>query len=98
MDFEIFLPPNAQFLFRVLLQNRLNTKDLMAEKNFYMEFKYYVYLCDEQVEETMSHLFFSCDFSQTLWWKILEEWNLDLDFTKVITKAKTRSLNIFLKR
>ena len=68
----------------------------MARKNFYVESKYCV-LCDDLMEESMSHLFFECDFSRNFWWKLGEEWNTELDIIEMITEAKTRSLNIFFK-
>jgi hypothetical protein len=56
--------PKHKFFFWVLLQDRLNTKELLARKNFHIDSKYCV-LCDEQIQESMIHLFFECDFSQT---------------------------------
>jgi hypothetical protein len=62
----------------------------MRRKKFYVESKYCV-LCDEQVEKSMIHLFFSRDFSQKNWWKIGEEWNVDLNIIEMITEAEDRS-------
>jgi hypothetical protein len=45
----------------------------------------------------MMHLFFECDFSQTFWWKIGEEWNLDFDLINMIIDANNRSSNQFFK-
>jgi hypothetical protein len=36
----------------------------------------------------MIHLLFECDFSQTFWWKIGEEWNLDFDLINMIIDAR----------
>jgi hypothetical protein len=80
--------PKQKFFFWLLLQDRLNTKELVRRKNFYVKSKYCV-SCDEQVEESMIHLFFSCDYSQKFWWKIGEEWNVDLNFIEMITEPKT---------
>jgi hypothetical protein len=79
--------PKHKFLFWVLLHGKLNTKELLAQKNFHIDSKLCV-LCDEQVEETMIHLLFECDFSQTFWWKIGEEWNLDFDLINMIIDAR----------
>jgi hypothetical protein len=88
--------PKQKFFFWVLLQDRLNTRNLLARKNFHIDSKSCI-LCDDQVEETMMHLFFECDFSQTFWWKIGEEWNLDFDLINMIIDAKNRSSNLFFK-
>jgi hypothetical protein len=88
--------PKQKFFFWVLVQDRLNTKELMRRKNFFVESKYCV-LCDEQIEESMFHLFFSCDFSQNFWWKLGEEWNVELDTMDMIMDAGDRSHNTFFK-
>lgn len=54
-------------------------------------------MCDEDTDETMLHLFFTCDFSQNLWWKIGEEWNTDLLLLDMIMDAERRSFNPFFK-
>jgi hypothetical protein len=81
----------------VLLQDRLNTRNLLARKYFHIDSKSCI-LCDDQVEETMMHLFFECDFSQTFWWKIGEEWNLDFDLINMIIDAKKQIFKSFLQR
>jgi hypothetical protein len=97
MDLEIHLPSKAQILLLgPFARQTQHQKKLMARKNFYVESKYYV-LCEEQIEESITYLFFSCDFSQTFWWKIGEEWNLDFDLIEMITDANDRSTNQFLK-
>jgi hypothetical protein len=35
-------------------------------------------LCEDEAPENMMHLFFQCDFSQKIWWRIEEEWNTEL--------------------
>ena len=67
-------PPKQRFFFWWILLDRLNTMDLLPRKNFYVESKSCV-LCQDCTNETMEHLFFSCDFSQTFWWKLNLEWN-----------------------
>ena len=51
-----------KFFFWLLLLDRLNTKDLMARKNFYVE-NIDCVLCDDEQRESMMHLFFECEFS-----------------------------------
>jgi hypothetical protein len=45
----------------------------------------------------MVHLFFSCDFSQNFWWKIGEEWYVDLNTIEMISDARDRLNNAFFK-
>jgi hypothetical protein len=45
----------------------------------------------------MLHLFFTCDFSQNLWWKIGEEWNTNLMLIDMILDEERRSFNPFFK-
>jgi hypothetical protein len=47
--------------------------------------------------ETMEHLIFTCYFSRNFWWKIGQEWNLDLPFMDMLEEAEKRSQNPFLK-
>ena len=49
--------PRQKFFIWLLMYNRLNTKEMMAHKNFYVEYKDCV-LCDTCPTETLLHLFF----------------------------------------
>jgi hypothetical protein len=68
----------------------------MSRKHFHVDSKFCV-ICDDQVEESMTHLFFECEFSRTFWWRIGEECNLDYDLTKIITNARAYHLISFFK-
>ena len=52
--------------FWLLIQDRLNTRDLLTRKNFYIDDKACV-LCHDNPNEMLNHLFFRCDFSQIFW-------------------------------
>jgi hypothetical protein len=73
----------------MLLQGRLNTKDMMKRKNFYVEYTDCV-LCEECPEEDHMHLFFECSFSMSFWWALGMEWNTDLTISDMIAEAKER--------
>jgi hypothetical protein len=88
--------PKHKFFFWLLLQDRLNTRDLLLRKKFQLQSSKCV-LCMENEEETLAHLFFSCDFSQVIWWKIGEEWNTDLQLIDMILDNSIRSANPFFK-
>lgn len=65
-----------KFFFWLLIQDRLNTKDMMARKNFFVQDMHCV-LCDESINEDVTHLFFGCQFSHQFWWMLELEWNTD---------------------
>src|SRR4051812_40426784 len=69
--------PKHSFFFWLLLQDKLNTRDLLQRKNFHLE-EYTCVLCEENIRETVDHLFFEREFSRNFWWSIGEEWNMDL--------------------
>jgi hypothetical protein len=71
------------------MNQRLNTKDLMTHKIFYVEFNDYV-LCDNCPIETLMHLFFECNFSQAFWWALNIEWDTDHDLHDMISEVKGR--------
>jgi hypothetical protein len=70
-----------------MLHGRLNTKDMMSKKNFFVEFNDCI-LCDECPQESIMHLFFEYSFSQSFWWAIGIEWNVDMNIHEMISDAK----------
>jgi hypothetical protein len=72
-----------------MLHSRLNTKDMMTKKNFFVEFNDCI-LCEECSQETIMHLFFECSFSQSFWWAIHIEWNTDMHIHDMIKESKIR--------
>jgi hypothetical protein len=72
-----------------MLHGRLNTKDMISKKNFFVEFNDCV-LCEECPQESIIHLFFECSFSQSFWWAIGFEWNVDMNIHDMIKDAKHR--------
>jgi hypothetical protein len=55
-----------KFFFWLLLRDRLNTRNLLRRKNRNLD-DYSCVLCNNGIEETLEHLFFSCSFSQDCW-------------------------------
>lgn len=82
--------PKHKFFFWLLLQDRLNTRDLLVRKNFYIENSKCV-LYDDEPNEHLMHLFFSCDFSQNFWLAIGFEWNKDYDLIEMLLEGKRRN-------
>jgi hypothetical protein len=81
--------PRHKIFFWLLLNGRLNTKDMMKHKNFYVEFSDCI-LCEACPEETIMHLFFECTFSQSFWWALGLEWNVDMTLYQMIEEAQQR--------
>jgi hypothetical protein len=80
-----------------MLQDRLNTGDLLVRKNFHVEDPTCV-LCDDGILETVTHLFFRCDFSQIFWWTNNMEWNIDLPFLDMMEEGGKESNASFPSR
>jgi hypothetical protein len=87
--------PRWKFFSWLLLQGRLNTKDMMTRKNFFMEFNDCI-LCNDCPQETIMHMFFECNSSQGFWWAIGIEWNVNMDIHQMIADAKNRYSMSFL--
>jgi hypothetical protein len=55
-----------KFFFWLLIFDRLDIRNLLCQKNFYLH-TYSCVLCDSNVEETLVHLFLNCTFSAWCW-------------------------------
>lgn len=53
--------------FALLLDDRLNTRNVLRRRNKFLEEGSYCVLCQDNVEETAWHLFFECTSSVTRW-------------------------------
>ena len=89
--------PRHKLFAWLLLNGRLNTKEMMKHKHFYVEFLDCI-LCDTCPEETNIHLFFECTFSQSFWWALGIEWNVDMNLYQMMDDAKQRiSLDFYME-
>ena len=66
-----------KFFFRLLIRDRLNTRNLLRRKNMELD-DYNCVMCNGGHEETSFHLFFECGFSQSCWNSIPIHWNMNL--------------------
>ncbi|PNT74045.1 hypothetical protein BRADI_1g06864v3 [Brachypodium distachyon] len=64
----------------------------MIRKSFYVESNTCV-LCDDNVIETMDHLFFACPLSQNFWWRIGFEWDIELDVINMLINTAQTQVN-----
>ena len=72
-----------------MLNDRINTCDLLTKKSFHLDCTNCV-LCNDEGMEDKTHLLFSCPFSQGFWWNIGIEWNTDMSIHDLIIEAKQR--------
>jgi hypothetical protein len=78
--------PRHKFFFWLLLNGRINTKEIIKHNNFHVEFSDCI-LCEVCPEETNMHLFFECTFRQSFWWALGLEWNVDMSLHQMINEA-----------
>jgi len=86
--------PKHKFFCWLMMQDRLNTRDLLSRKNFHVETTDCV-LCDGSVRETLQHLFFACSFSKRFWEKIGVHWDIALPLMPMLVDARSRTTSPF---
>lgn len=78
-----------KYFFWLLIQDRLNSRDLLIRKHFYIETGNCV-LCNNNDLEDVMHLFFSCDFSQNFWMNLGITWISDMHLTDMLMEGRQR--------
>ena len=68
-----------KIFFWLLLQDRLNTRELLHRKNFHV-YSYDCVLCSDTIIEE----------SRNIWWRLNLEWESDLDLINMLIDAKKR--------
>ena len=81
--------PRHKFFCWLMLNDRINTCDLLTRKSMHLDSTVCV-LCNNEDYEDMTHLLFTCPFSQGFWWNIGFEWNSDMEINNMIIDAKHR--------
>ena len=81
--------PKHKFFCWLMLNDRINTCDLLTRKSMHIDSTTCV-LCNAEDMEDRMHLLFTCPFSQGFWWDIGFEWNSDLDIHRMIMDASHR--------
>ena len=62
--------PRLKFFAWLMFVDRLNTKSMLQRRHLNSAHNTLYVLCDQQVEEDISHLFFGCGFAQSCWQRI----------------------------
>ena len=71
--------PKLKVFCWLLINDRLNTRDIMLRKQWHLDSGNNCVLCILQPLETYTHLFWGCDFSTSCWDFIGINWDLNLD-------------------
>jgi hypothetical protein len=75
-----------KFFSWLLLQDRLNTREMLQRKNMELD-DYSCVLCRQNVEESIFHHFFECHFSKWCWRFVKVQWNTSLSPQDMLIKA-----------
>ena len=76
-----------KLFFWSLLQDMLNTRDLLMRKSFHIESSRCV-VCNDEPNDHFTHLFFSYDFSHYFWLSIRFQWNTNLNMMELLVEGK----------
>jgi hypothetical protein len=76
--------PKIKFFAWLLLNDRLNTRNILRSHNKHLKEGYNCVLCHENVEETAYHLFFDCSAAATRWFSIGITWDDSMDICQKI--------------
>lgn len=86
-----------KFFFWLLLKDRLNTKNLLRCKNMHLD-EYTCVLCQQNLEETIEHLFFGCPFNIQCWQVFGIHCDITVSLVEMIVQARHDfGLQIFRK-
>lgn len=62
--------PKIKFFAWLLLNDRLNTRNILRRRKKFLEEGYNCVLCQDGVEETIEHLFFDCPLAVSRWYAL----------------------------
>jgi hypothetical protein len=80
--------PKIKFFGWLLLNDRLNTRNMLRRRNKFLEEGYNCVLCQNHVEETLEHLFFDCPAATARWFAIGIAWDDAPSLHERIYRAK----------
>lgn len=90
--------PLHQILHVACSVDRLNTRSMLLRKNYNVEPNIFCFLCSDNVEEDINHLFFSYPFASTYWTSIGVQWNMVLDVhERILETQRSFSADFFME-
>jgi hypothetical protein len=81
--------PKLRVFAWLLIQDRLNTKDIMQRKNWHVEGGTTCVLCTNSILESRDHLFFQCSFAQECWGSVGIQWDNSLSISNRLLLARS---------
>ena len=90
--------PRVKFFAWLILLDRLNTKSMLTRRNFNVQPNCHCVLCTEGIEESIEHLFFSCEFARKVWDKLGISWTAEIDIHyKIIHTRRQNGIPFFME-
>lgn len=83
-----------KFFFWLLLNDRLNKRNLLRRKTMHLG-SYPCVLCNTNQEETLLHLFFDCSFGKWCWRFLNIDWDTQLQPEEMLLRASSNLVQIF---
>jgi hypothetical protein len=80
--------PKIKFFAWLLLNDRLNTRNMLKRRRKVLEEGYNWVMCQYSVEETIEHLFFDCPSTVCRWFAIGFVWEENLNIHQKLYQAK----------
>lgn len=80
--------PKIKLFAWLLVNDRLNTRNILRQRNKFLEEGYNCVLCQEGIEETSEHLFFGCSSSIARWYSLGIIWNDEGNLAERIHQAR----------
>jgi hypothetical protein len=80
--------PTIKFFVWLLLNDRLNTRNILRRRKKFLEQGYNCVLCQEEIEETSEHLIFECSAAVCRWFALGISWSNSSSFPQKIYLAK----------
>jgi hypothetical protein len=72
----------------LLLNDRLNTRDLLVRRNWTVSDDRHCVLCPTHTYEDRLHLFFTCNFSHRIWNYLQIDWSRGADLQTAVAEAR----------
>jgi hypothetical protein len=80
--------PKIKFFAWLLLNDRLNTRNILRRRKKFLEEGYNCVLCQDGVEETIEHLFFDCPSTVSRWYDLGIIWDENANIHQKLYVAK----------
>jgi hypothetical protein len=81
--------PKIKFFAWLLLNDRLNTRNMLRRRHKHLDEGYSCALCLDNVEETLEHLFFECSTAVSRWFCIGFVWDMQGSIFQMIERQRS---------